>query len=100
MVPLKPQQWFTVVRQIANHLDADTNYVRAVIRNAYTDAIVATLDLDNKGGQRFTKNWRVPADPSGQGFYVSIVTSVYTDAGYTTKNENYGDEENTYFVSD
>lgn len=99
MVPLKPQQWFTVVRQIANHLDGATYYVRAVIRNAYTDAIIDTLDLDAKGGQRYTKNWRVPADPSGQGFYISIVTSVYTDSGHTTKSENYGDEENTHLVS-
>jgi hypothetical protein len=99
-VPLRPQQNFTVVRQIANHLDLDTNYVRAVIRNAYTDEIIATLNLEDKGGQRFRKNWQVPADLSGQGYYVSIVTSVYTDSGYTTKNESYGDEENTYLVSD
>src|SRR5947209_2026571 len=97
---LHPQNSFTVVRQIANHLDTDTNYVRAVIRNAYTDAIIDTLDLTDKGSQRFSKNWQVPADPSGQGFYISIVTSVYTDSGYTTKNPNYGDEENTYLVQD
>lgn len=74
--------------------------MRAVIRNAYTDAIIATLDLDDKGSQRFKKDWQVPADPSGEGFYISIVTSVYTDSGYTTKSENYGDEENTYLVSE
>jgi len=97
-VQLRPQQNFTVVRQIANHLDTDTYYVQAVIRNAYTDAILATLQLENKGSQRFKKDWQVPADTSGQGFYISIVTSVYTDSGYTTKSENYGDEETTYLV--
>lgn len=97
---LQPQASFTVVRQIANHLDTDTNYVRAVIRNAYTDAIIDTLDLTGRGAQRFSKNWQVPADPGGQGFYVSIVTSVYTDSAYTTKNGNYGDEESTYLVQD
>lgn len=99
-VQLKPQQSFTVVRQIANHLDAATYYVRAVIRNAYTDALIETLDLTDRGSQRFSKNWQAPADPSGQGFYISIVTSVYTDSGYTTKSENYGDEETTYLVMD
>jgi len=99
-VPLKPQQNFTVVRQIANHLDASTYYVQAVIRNAYTDELITTLQLTDKGGQRFSKNWQVPADPSGMGFYISIVTSVYTDSGYTTKSENYGDEESTHLVSD
>lgn len=97
---LHPQASFTVVRQIANHLDTDTLYVKAVIRNAYTDAIIETLELTSRGSQRFSKNWRVPADPSGMGFYVSIVTSVYSDSGYTTKSGNYGDEENTYLVQD
>lgn len=97
---LQPQKAFTVVRQIANHLDETTYYVRAVIRNAYTDELIETLDLTDRGAQRFSKNWQVPADPSGEGHYISIVTSVYTDSGYTTKSENYGDEENTYLVQD
>lgn len=97
---LQPQGYFTIVRQIANHLDTDTNYVRAVIRNAFTDATIDTLNLTDKGSQRFKKDWLVPADPSGQGFYISIITSVYSDSGYTTKNSSYGDEENTYLVQE
>lgn len=97
---LQPQKNFTVVRQIANHTDSATYYVQAVIRNAYTDDIIDTLQLTDKGGQRFKKDWRVPADPSGEGFFISIVTSVYTDSGYTTKSDNYGDEETTYLVID
>lgn len=100
MLTLRTNGNFTIVRQISNHLDTDTNYVRAVIRNAYTDVIIDTLDLTDRTGQRFSKNWRVPGDPSGEGFYISIVTSVYSDSGYTTKNANYGDEENTYLVAD
>ena len=100
MLTLRTSGNFTVVRQIANHLDSDTNYVQAVIRNAYTDVVLDTLNLTDKGGQRFSKNWKVPVDPSGEGFYISIVTSVYSDSGYTTKNSNYGDEENTYLVAD
>jgi len=97
---LNPQKSFTVVRQIANHIDTNEYFVRAVIRYAYTDALITNLDLDLKGDQRYSKNWQVVADPSGQGTYISIVTSVYTDAGHTTKSENYGDEENTYRVFD
>ena len=97
---LQPQATFVVVRQIANHTDTATYYVRAVVRNAYTDTVITNLDLEDKGSQRFKKNWHVPADPSGQGFYISIVTSVYTDSGYTTKSENYGDEENTYLIQE
>jgi len=97
---IRPQRNFTIVRQIANHLDTATYYVRAVIRDSYTDAILDTLDLADKGGQRFTKNWLVAPDPLGLGRDISIVTSVYTDAGYTTKSENYGDEENTYLIEE
>lgn len=97
---LQPQASFTIVRQIPNHLDANTYYVQAVIRNAYTDAIIETVQLTSRGAQRFSKNWTVPADPSQQGFYVSIVTSVYTDSGYTTKSGDYGDDENTYLVQE
>lgn len=100
MLTLQPQNYFTLVRQISNHLDAATYYVQAVIRNAYTDATIATLQLTDKGGQRFKYDWMVPADPSGQGFYISVVTSVYTDSGYTTKSPNYGDDENTYLIQD
>jgi hypothetical protein len=100
MVQLQPQKNFTVVRQIADHTDTATYYIRAVIRNAYTDEIITTLNLEDKGGQRFKKDWQVPADPSEEGFYISIITSVYEDSGYTTKSGNYGDEENTYLVFD
>jgi len=97
---LQPGNSFTVVRQIGNHTDSGTYYVRAVIRNAYSDDIIATLNLTDKGSQRFKYDWLVPQDPSGQGFYISIVTSVYTDSGYTTKSENYSDEENTYLIQE
>lgn len=95
---LRPQRNYTIVRQLANHLDSGTYYVRAVVRDSYTDVILATLDLDDKGGQRFTKSWLVAPDPSGLGRDISIVSSVYTDSGYTTKSENYGDEENGYLI--
>lgn len=98
-VILQPQSSFPIVRQIANHLDTDTLYVRAVVRNADGDTI-DTVDLEDKGGQRFQRRYRVPVDTSGQGAYISIITSVYTDSGYTTKSPNYGDEENTYLVFD
>lgn len=102
---LNPRETFTIVRQIEDHTDQATYYVRAVIRNAKTDAIIQVdgnnyVNLTDQGSQRFTKNWLVPADASGQGFYISILTSVYTDSGYTTKSENYGDKIETYLVQD
>ena len=97
---LQHQASFTPVRQIPNHTDPTEYYVRAVIRYAYTDELITNLDLDLKGSQRYSKNWEVPADPSGQGYYISIITSVYTDSAHTTKSENYGDEANEYLVQE
>lgn len=76
-----------------------TYYVRAKVYDV-DGVLIDTVNLTDKGGQRFSRRWRVPVDRSGQGAYISIITSVYTDAGYTTKSDNYGDEENTYLVFD
>lgn len=97
---LQPQEIFTVVRQLHDWSDTDTNYVQAVIRNARTDELLATLNLTDKGSRRFSKTWQVKADPSGLGFYITITTTVFTDSGYTTKNSNYGEEMNTYLVDE
>lgn len=100
MISLQPQKNFTIVRQVADSTDATVYYVQAVVRNAYTDAIITTLNLEDKGSQRFKKDWQVPADPSGEGFYISIITDVYSDSGYTTKNPLFETEEDTYLVYD
>lgn len=98
-VILQPQVAFPIVRQIANHTDSTVYYVRAVVRNAAGD-VIDTVNLASQGDQRYQTSWRVPADTSGQGAYISIVTSVDIDSGYTTKSENYGDEETTYLIFD
>lgn len=97
---LHPREKFIITRQLQNPYITDTFYVRAVVRNSKTDTIIATLDLEDQTGQRFTKEWLVPSDPTGLGFYISIITSVYDDSGYTTKSQNYGDEETTFLVQD
>jgi len=95
---LRPQQTKTIARQIGNHLDSNTYYVQAKVRNSLTDELLATVNLDDKGGQRFTGNWLVAQDSTGLGFDIDITTSVYTDSGYTTKSANYADETNEYRV--
>lgn len=97
---LSPFEYFTIVRQIEDPLDGATYYPQAEIRNARTDALLATIDLDNKGDGRYSERWQVPADTSGLGFYVSIITKVYTDAGHTEESANYGRKEQTFLVKD
>lgn len=95
---LRPQQTKPIARQIGNHLDSNTYYVQAKVRNSLTDELLATVNLTDKGGQRFTGEWLVAQDQTGLGFDVDITTSVYTDSGYTTKSANYADETNEYRV--
>jgi hypothetical protein len=97
---LRPREYFTIVRQLEDHTDSSTYYVQAVVRNARTDALIETVNLTDQGSRRFSKPWQVPADTSGEGFYISILTSVYTDSGYTTKSPNYGEKIDTYLVQD
>lgn len=98
MIQLHPKETFTIVRQIEDHTDSGTYYVQAVVRNAKTDVLLDTINLDDKGDRRFSKSYIVPADPSGEGVWISILTSVYTDSGYTTKSQSYADKMESYLV--
>ncbi len=93
---LSPGETYTVGYVIDNHTDPvrDSYYVRAVIRNARTFATLDTLNLTLAGSGTgiYTKDWQVPADTSGNGFYVTITITVYTDSGYTTKSDQYGEK--------
>src|SRR5258707_3851150 len=96
---LEPLEDFTIARGLEDHTDSTTYYVRAVVRDAKTDALLATVNLTDQGdAHRFSKKWQIPADQTGQGYYLLITTSVYTDSGYTTKSSNYGDKDETYLV--
>lgn len=98
MFQLEPREYFTISRQLDDPTDTATYYVRAEIRKAIDDSLIDTVDLEDVGGQRFRKKWQVPADPSGQGFYIVITTKVYTDNGYTNVSPNYGIDEKVYLV--
>lgn len=97
---LHPREQFTIVRQIEDHTDSNTYYVQAVVRNAKTDAVIDTVNLVARGGQRYSQNWLVPVDGSGQGFYISILTTVYEDSGHTSKSALYGEKIDIYLVQE
>ena len=96
---LNPQEFFTIARGLEDHTDNTVFYVRATVRNALTDALLATVNLTNQGdNHRYSVSYQVPADPSGSGLYIIITTSVYSDSAYTTKSPLYGDKYDTYLV--
>lgn len=95
---LKPREYFPIARQLHDPLDSTTYYVQAVIRNENTNTVIETLNLTDEGNQLFVKRWQVPADVSGEGYWISIRTRVYTDSGYTSLSENHSQELGNYIV--
>ena len=98
MIQIEPGEKFIIARQIYIPSDTTTYYVRAYIRNAESDTLLDTVDLVDKGDQRFRGTWYVPMDPSGQGFYVTILTKVFTDSGHTTESDTYGRTEEEFLI--
>lgn len=98
---LSPREKFTIVRGLEDHTVATVFYVRATIRNAKTDALLDTVNLTNSGdNQRYSVEYTAPLDSTGQGTWIVITTSVYTDSGYTTKSTTYGDKYDEYLVQE
>ena len=77
MIQLRPTETFTIVRVLGDTVDTATYFVQAIIRNSNTGKIIDTINLTDKGNRRFTGNWEVAADVSGEGFYIDITTTVY-----------------------
>lgn len=97
---LRPTETFVITAQIPDPNDSNTYYIRAYVRNAKTDELLTTVNLTDQGEQRFRGTWEVPADPSGEGFYVTITKKVFTDAPYITESPRYGRDEQLYLIQE
>ena len=97
---LRPGEEFAVVRQLEDPFDLGTYYVQAKIRDAKTDELISTLNLDDSGNQRHTALWTVVFDASGLGRYIDIETMVYTNAGRTTVSEVHRRENQVYLIEE
>ena len=99
MIQLNPQEQFLIHRTLTDPNDTNTYYVQATVRDA-DDTIIESVNLTDRGNQRFSKQWRVVADRSlnGTGRYISITTRVYTDSGYTTLDTLNGQDSQTYII--
>lgn len=97
---IAPVKKFLVDFKINNPSDLDTHYVRAVIKNAISGAVIATLNLTDNGSGYFSKEWMTPNDPTGNGLQVSVMTTVYDDSGYTSESLVYGSTLERYIIRD
>lgn len=97
---LTPSKAFLIDYKINNPSDTATHYVRAVVKNAISGITLASLNLTDNGSSYFSREWITPGDPSGTGLQISILTTVYDDAGYTTESLVYGTTLTSYIVRD
>ena len=97
---IQPRTNFPISRIIGDPTDMATYYVRATVRRADTAALLATVKLLSQGNHLYAALYQVPADTSGQGLYITITTTVYTDSGYTTVSTNYEQESDTFVIYD
>lgn len=95
---IAPVKQFLVDYQINNPSDVATYYVRVVIKNSITGAIVDTLDLIDNGSQYFSKLWTTPPDNSGSGLQLVMFKTVYTNPEYTIVSDNYGTTIENYVI--
>ena len=84
MISIEPGTIFPITRQLGDPEDTATYYVRAFVRNAQNDVLLKTINLTDKGDQRFRGEWEVPYH-AGSDYYITIETRVYSDSGYTTE---------------
>ncbi len=97
----KPQSLVYVAYVIPNPTEATTFFPQAVVKNTQTGVVVATVNLaqDANNSRRYTGSFMSPADSTGLGYYLDVITIPYTDAGHTTPSQNYWAATNQYFVS-
>ena len=89
---LSPNESVTVDYYITDPTDTNTYYVQAIVYDARTHAVIETLNLTDNGNRWFSKAWQVPSGGVyWEGRHIIIITTVYTDSGYTTKASYYED---------
>lgn len=97
----KPQSTVYVAYVIPNPAETQTFYPQAVVKNTQTGAVVATINLtqDPNNILRYTGSFISPADSTGMGYYLDVITIPYTDQAHTVPSLNYWAATNQYFVS-
>jgi hypothetical protein len=96
---IAPLRSFLIDYKINNPSDLATHYVQSVVRNI-NGAVLATVQLTDNGSGYFSKEWMTPADPTGTGTQISILTTVYDDAGYTSESLVYGTTLSSFIIRD
>ncbi len=97
---ISPAEDFDIFYFLRNHTDGTTYYVRGVVYDVRTGAILLTTNLAQSAtnSRLFSSTVQAPADSAGYGRNVVAIATVYTDSGYTTKSQDYEEQEQYFLV--
>ena len=97
---VSPGENFDVFYFIRNHTDSTTYYIQTKIYDVRTGEELAIVPLSQSAtnSRLFIATTQAPPDPVGYGRNIVAIATVYTDSGYTTKSENYEEQEAYYLV--
>lgn len=95
MQQVAPSTSLRIVYLIQDHTDTNTYYVRSVVRDSVTGAILATVNLADTGDRRFYGHFQTP---NAEDMYIDITTTAYSDSGYTIKSPDKYEVLEQYFV--
>lgn len=97
---LIPSQPYTLSYYLTDPSDSNTYYVRAVVYDAITGAVLDTQNLTQQttNSHLFSKVAQAPGDSSGHGRRIVVVATAYTDTGYTVKADTYREQSENYIV--
>lgn len=95
---LEPLYTIPLVYQLTDPADSGTYYVKSVMKDSLTGTTLGTTNLTSQGSGRYTGSLNAPQDPSGFGRHIDIVTTVYSDSGYTTFSDVYARKTDVYII--
>src|SRR3954454_3644107 len=97
---INPGEPFDLFFFIRNHTDSTTYYVRAVLYDGRTGAILATQNLSQSSinSRLFLATLQSPPDPQSIGRNIVSIATVYTDSSYSTKSTDYEEQEQYFLI--
>lgn len=95
---LEPNTQSSLDFSINNPADTASYYIQAVVRAVVSNKVIGTYNLSLVTGQYYRTPWTTPVDPTGTGYEIVIIFSVYTDAAYTQLSTIYGATMQKYIV--
>lgn len=97
---VNPNETIHLAALIGDTTDATTYYVQCVVRDTATSTTLDTVKLTPAAGnsRRFYGSTEAPSS-TGNGRWIDITTTIYTDAGYTTKAAAYPEVLEKYLVA-